>query len=262
MARFTVNGFVIRGFSTGESSRVITLFTDDRGKLKSMAKGVRKSASAKGGALELFSHVRCNVYLKENVELGKISSVDLIDDYQEILEDPLKYGFSSAFCEIVDKLTTADHPVPGLYNLMSDFFKIMMKIKSEESAVIFWASFMKVLSVTGYQPRLYECVVCGKKNEGRAAFYDSHKGGIICKNDLVENIQYDKLTSRSLKILQAFQSQEFPDIEKIDADEKSLGEIEQFIMTFADYHTGLRRSLKSFKFLSQLKAKENRRTSG
>jgi len=253
MARKQIDGFVIRGFSMGESSRVITLFTRENGKLKCVAKGARKSATKKGGALELFSLVRSNIYLKENVELGTIGSVDMIDDYSAIAGDPMKFGFSSAFCEILDKCTSIDQPMAELFDLTAEFFGIIMKSSSQVSASLFWAAFIKTLAILGYQPRLHECVVCGKVNEDKAAFYDSQKGGIICSSDLQEHVQYGKLSKTSLTVLQNFLSRPLSEIANIECTQKNLGEIERFILSFADYHSGLRRNLKSFKFLSQLK---------
>ncbi len=253
MARYTTSAYIIRGISTGESSRVITLFSEDNGKLKCMAKGVRKSASSKGGALELFSHVRCNVYLKENVELGQISSVDILDDYSKIAADPNRFGYSSAMCEIIDKMTIVNHPITELYDLMGEFLKYISCAEGCASAMIFWATFLKTLSITGYQPRLFECVTCGKQNQGKAAYYDSQKGGIICRDDLNGAVQYGKVAASSLRAMQMALTEPLSSLSDLAVTPKMLGEIEQFVMSFTDYHTGLRRNLKSFKFLSQLK---------
>ena len=131
-------------------------------------------------------------------------------------------------------------------------FNLIDKVSSS-AATLFWAAFMKTLAILGYQPRLFECVVCGRPNEGKAAFYDSQKGGIICSKDLLDHVQYGKLSKNGLRILQSFLEKPLGEITEIDCSSEILGEIEQFILSFADYHTGLRRSLKSFKFLSQLK---------
>lgn len=253
MARFEATGFVIRGISFGESSRVITLFTLEKGKLKCVAKGARKSASTKGGAIDLFSRIKCNIYLKEQAELGTIGSVDLIDNYSAIASDPTKFGFGSAFCEIVDKSTTIEQPIPELYELTGEFFNLMIKFDPIASAPLFWAALLRVLIILGYQPRLFECAVCGRKNEGKAAFYDPQKGGLVCSKDVIEHVQYGKLSKAGLIALQGFLNKPLAKIAKNDYPRKVLGEIEQFILSFADYHTGLRRNLKSFKFLSQLK---------
>ena len=102
---------------------------------------------------------------------------------------------------------------------------------------------------------LGECVVCGKQNQGRAAYYDPDRGGIICSKDILKNVSYGKLSAAGLKALQGFLALPLEDILSVDYPKKIYSEIEQFILTFAHYHAGLHRNLKSLKFLSQLKRK-------
>ena len=239
----------------GETSRVITLFTQEKGKLKSVAKGARKSAAKKGSALELFSHVACIIYRKENVELSTLTSVDLIDSYTDIAADPVKFGFSSAYCEIIDKSVSDNQPIPELYELTGLFFTAILKSDKAAVSALFWAAFLQTLTILGYRPQLNECVVCGKQNKGRAAFYDPDRGGIICSKDVLPNVSYGKLSAAGLKTLRDFLTQPLNKIVNVKYSEKVLSEIEQFILTFANYHAGLHRNLKSFKFLSQLKRK-------
>lgn len=246
----------------GETSRIITLFTQERGKLKCAAKGARKTAAKKGGALEIFNHVECEIYKKENVELGTLTSVDLIDDYSNIAVDPLRFGLSSAFCEILDKSATDYESVPELFKLAGEFFQYIRDADTKAVNSLFWAAFIKTLALLGYQPRLYECVVCGKKNINKAAYYDPDRGGIICSKDIPLDLKYNKLSAKNLLILQSFLTKPLADGMKLDYSEKVLFEIEKFILLFADYHTGLHRNLKSFKFLSQLKRKQQRRNCG
>ncbi len=149
MPQHKVNAYVIRGLSMGETSRVITLFSLEKGKIKCVAKGVRKSAIQKGGALELFSHIHCNIYRKENVELGNISSVNLIDDFSAITLEPEKFGLCSAFCEILDKGTSVDQPIPELYDLTGEIFRLVSESDKKVARPIFWAAFLNSLKLLG-----------------------------------------------------------------------------------------------------------------
>jgi len=253
MIRFKIDGFVIRGFSMGETSRIVTIYSRQKGKLKCVGKGAQKSATLKGIGLELFSHVECYIHRKENVELGTISSIDLLNDYSTLAADPLKFGYGSAFCEIIDKFTTNDEPITELFELSGEFFDEIEQCRTEMAAAIFWAAFLKALGHLGYRPQLYSCAICGKSNKGRAAYYDVARGGIICSKDALPEVQHGKLTAAGLRSLQQCLELPLPQIANLNPSAKILGEIEQFVISFAKYHTGLHRDLKSFKFLSQLK---------
>lgn len=253
MIRQKIDGYVIRGFSISESSRVVTIFSRQKGKIKGIAKGAKKSATRKGTGLELFSHIEYQIYRKENVELGTITSIDLLTDYSTLAADPLKFGYGSAFCEIIDKCTTNDEPIAGLFDLSGEFFNEIAIHDTELAAAIFWAAFLKALGFLGYRPQLHSCAVCGKPNKGRAAFYDVARGGIVCSKDALPEAQPGKLTAAGLQSLQQFLELPLVQIAEINPSAKVLGEIEQFVMAFAKYHTGLHRDLKSLKFLSQLK---------
>lgn len=253
MSRFKVHGFVLRGISMGETSRVLTLFTQENGKLKAVAKGARKAATSKGGTLELFSHVACIVYRREGAELGMISSTDVVDDFSAIAADPKKFGYASAYCEIIDKATKLDQPILGLYDLLGEFLQLIASQPANKAAALFWASFLKTLALTGYEPQLFGCAVCGKVNKGQAAFFNASMGGIVCSRDARQNAEYGKLTAETVKLLQAFASEKLTDLAAIETPQQALRRAEQFILAFDDYHTGLHRNLRSFKFLSQLK---------
>ena len=253
MIRQKIDGYVIRGFSISESSRIVTIYSRQKGKIKCVAKGAKKSATKKGVGLELFSHVECQVYRKENVELGTITSIDLLTDYSTLAADPLKFGYGSAFCEIIDKCTTNDEPIPELFDLTGEFFNEITIHNTELAATIFWAAFLKALAHLGYRPQLHSCAVCGKPNKGRAAFYDVARGGIVCSKDALPEAQTGKLTAAGLQSLQQCLELPLAKVADMNPSAKILREIEQFVMAFAKYHTGLHRDLKSLKFLSQLK---------
>ena len=239
----------------GETSRIISLFTLERGRLRCIAKGERKTASTKGGRLKLFALASCQIYQKENVELGTITSVELVDDFSAIGKVPLKFGLASAFCEFLEKGTEENQPLPEIYDLTGRFFTLIAGCKEDLAEQIFWAACLKMLDFSGYRPQLSECVVCGKKNSGRAAYYAPSKGGIICRKDVSTPEECSKISATGLKMLRRFLLEPLTKITDSRCSAKTLEEIERFILSFADYHMGLRRKLKSLKFLSQLKKK-------
>jgi len=252
MSQIAFKGYVIRGFSHGETSRIITIFTAEQGKVKCVAKGVKKTSSRKGSTIQLFSLVSGNLYLKEHAELGTLGAYETIEDYSLIAADIHKFGFVSAFCEIIDKSLQLGQPQPELFELTGQFLGLSMKADNESIKTLFWAAFLKILQTMGYDPELDSCVSCQKPNPNHAAYYSPELGGIICSKDIPKGTLPANISAVALGALRQFAA--LP-LEEVAANQYSGGiykEIERIIYSFADYNIGLHPNLKSFKFLSQL----------
>ncbi len=252
MSRFRIRGFVIRAFSTGESSRILTIFSAQAGKIKCMARGARKFQKKSGGPPGLFSLIDCQIYARENSELGTLSNYEIIDDYSSIAADPESFGYASAICEIIDKGTQLNQPVAGLFELLNDFLTISSRVHPEAMRTLFHASFLRYLAYLGYSPELNVCAVCGKENRGRSAHYLPRVGGIICTKDLADDEKAARLSVAALTALKAMAKLPLDKIVDLKIEPKVGRECERFLLAFADYHIGLRPDLKSLRFLAQL----------
>jgi DNA repair protein RecO (recombination protein O) len=92
---------------------VVTLFSEEFGKVKAVAKGADRPKSKFAGAIDLFNLLEAVVYKKETSELGTLSDTSVVTGFPHIAEDSRKYGFASAWCEILDKTSHLDHPRPA-----------------------------------------------------------------------------------------------------------------------------------------------------
>jgi DNA repair protein RecO (recombination protein O) len=252
MAQLEFKGYVIRGFSTGETSRIITIFTAEQGKIKCMAKGVKKTSSRKGSTIQLFSLISGNYYHKEQAELGTLGSYETIEDYSQIAEDIHKFGYVSAFCEIIDKSLQLGQSQPELYEITGQFLPLAVKADGESIKTLFWAVFLKTLQTMGYDPELTACANCQKPNQSKAAYYSPELGGIICSKDIPQGQFPAKISAVALGALRQFAALPLVQLAENQYAEGIFKEIERFVFSFADYHMGLHPNLKSFKFLSQL----------
>lgn len=200
----------------------------------------------------MFSLISGTFYLKEQAELGTLGTYETVNDYSQIASDIYKFGFVSAYCEIIDKSLQPGQPQPELFDFTGRFFALSMKAKSESIKTLFWAAFLKILQMMGYDPELDSCVSCQKPNPTHAAYYSPELGGIICSKDIPKGQVPAKISAAALGALRQFASLPLEEAAKSQYNSSIYKEIERFIFSFADYHMGLRPSLKSFKFLSQL----------
>ncbi|MEY2435727.1 MAG: repair protein RecO, partial [Acidimicrobiaceae bacterium] len=103
MALYRDEGIVLRTYKLGEADRIVVLFGLSRGKVRAVAKGVRKTRSRFGSRLEPMSHVALQLY--EGRELDTITQVDSIDHFRAIRDDLDRITRASAMLESVDHMS-------------------------------------------------------------------------------------------------------------------------------------------------------------
>jgi DNA repair protein RecO (recombination protein O) len=252
MSRFKIEAFVIRSTKMSESSRVLTFFSREMGKVKGVAKGVGRPKSKLGGTVELFNLIEGDFYKKETSELGVLSGAGLLDDFRHISDDPRKFGFASAWCEVLDKTLQLEEPHPEIFELTHDFFKILHAAKTESSGLIFWSVVLKFLALEGYSPTLEECVSCGKPITGEKVLISLHRGGATCQNCIEVDEPIISITTAALKLLRDMMNLTLGQLAGLSVDNRTGRLAAEVILSLASYHMNLPRNLKSFKFLETL----------
>jgi DNA repair protein RecO (recombination protein O) len=164
---------VIRTYKLGEADRIIVLFTMGRGKLRSVAKGVRKTTSRFGSRLEPMSHVALQLY--EGRELDTITQAETIDVFRPLREDLDRIARASALLEAVEQMVHDREPNPRLFSML---LGALRTLAAQDHPLIVPAFFWKLLALEGYAPMVDACVVCGAE-EGLVAF-DIEEGGALC----------------------------------------------------------------------------------
>jgi len=252
MSRFKIEAFVIRATRMAESSRVVTLFSNEMGKVKAVAKGVGRPKSKMSGAIELFNLIEGILYKKETSDLGTLGSAAVLEQYSKITADPRKFGFGSAWCEVLDKTSHPEHPRPKTYTLTGDLLAALVSCESTNSGLVFWSGLVKLLGFEGYAPRLDKCLSCGKQRLGEKISISLGRGGLICGNCIGHDEHSREISSASLALLRQMEIVSLSEISKTAHDKKTGRDAAEVIISFASYHLGLPRQLKSFKFLESL----------
>jgi DNA repair protein RecO (recombination protein O) len=252
MAQFKARAFILRATRMTETSRVVTLFTEQFGKVKAVAKGVDRPKSKLAGSLELFNLLEVGFYMKESSELGTLSDATVIDGFPAIAREPRKFGFGSAWCEILDRTSHPDHPRPETFSLTEDYFKILNRVAPASSGLLFWTALFRMLIIEGYAPEIDKCASCGRTDLKTDIIISLKRGGLVCGRCRDYDDTTMKLSSKSLELLRKMSSDSLEDMAKLTIDGKTGKNSAEVILSFASYHLGLPRNLKSFKFLEAL----------
>ncbi len=163
MSLYRDQGVVLRTIKLGEADRIVTIFTQGAGKVRAVAKGVRKTTSKFGARLEPTSHIALQCY--RGRELDVVTQVETLDTYRVLREDYTLLTHAIPMLEAVDQLTLEREPNPVLYRMLTGALRTLAE---RRSPVVAPAFFWKVLTAEGYQPILDACARCGASPEGGA----------------------------------------------------------------------------------------------
>ena len=168
-------GIVLRSYPFGEADRVVVLLSPNHGKLRTVAKGVRKTKSRFGGRLEPFSHV--DLVLYEGRNLDTITQVALVEPFHKLRADLDRVVSAGTMVEVADAVAQEGEPALRLFLLLHRGLKALDVDDPHPDVVT--AFLLKAAGVVGVAPSLDACAACGREeNLLRFSFAD---GGVQCE---------------------------------------------------------------------------------
>jgi len=167
-------GVVLRSLRLGEADRIVTLVTRGRGKVRAVAKGVRRTTSKFGGRLEPLSHIALLCW--QGRELDIVTQADMIETFGRVRGDLARVSKAYTLLEVVDQVAQEGHPNARLYDMLVGALRVL----DDGNPVLLVPAFLlKVLVAEGAAPQLDMCVACGTGDDLVA--FDSIEGGTFCR---------------------------------------------------------------------------------
>jgi DNA repair protein RecO (recombination protein O) len=177
VATYRDQAIVLRTQKLGEADRIITLFTREHGRIKAVAKGVRRTKSRWGARLEPTSHVDLQLYTGKSLDtVTQAVSIEHFGD--RLSEDYQKWTIANAILEAAERFTTQEHePALQQYLLLVGALKALA-YDTYDSSLILDAFLLRSLAVAGYAPALLNCSVCDEP--GPHKYFSLVGGGSVC----------------------------------------------------------------------------------
>jgi DNA repair protein RecO (recombination protein O) len=172
MGLYRDHGVVLRTLRLGEADRIVTVLTAGHGKVRGVAKGVRKTLSRFGGRLEPMNHVALQLY--EGRELDVITQTDGIEQFRAVREDLDRLAKAHAVLEAADQVAQERQPNLGLYRMV---LGALRALAARDMPLLVPAFFLKVLAGEGSSPVLDACAGCGA---AELTAFDLGEGGALC----------------------------------------------------------------------------------
>ena len=230
---------VLRTAKLGEADRIITMLTQRHGKIRAVAKGVRKIKSRFGARLEPF--MRVDVLIATGRSLDVVSQADSIAAYAApISADYDAYVAAGVIVETADKLVSAEHErTDAQYQLLIGALNALAK-HAHRADMIGDSYVMRALALAGWLPRLSACVVCGEP-VGVPAYVSVAAGGVMCASDRTPDAHRVELT-----VLRQFAALVRGDWTVLDAGEL-LPETRRLVEEWSEYY--MERPIRSLRLL-------------
>ncbi|TDT15939.1 DNA replication and repair protein RecO [Ilumatobacter fluminis] len=170
-------GVVLRTYKLRESDRIVVFMTAENGKVRAVAKGVRKTKSKFGARLEPMSHVRLLLY--RGRELDIVSQAESVEPLAPLLSSLDRASQAMAAIEAVDQMSLEREPNPQLYRMTVG---VLRTIADRPAPLNVPAFYWKLLRNEGLEPQLDACVRCGETEPGtELVAFDLNEGGVQCR---------------------------------------------------------------------------------
>ncbi len=182
MSLYRDEGVVLRAQKLGEADRIVTILTRDHGRVRAVAKGVRRTTSRIGARLEPFGHVDVQFYSGRS--LDGVTQVETIASFgANLVRDYARYTTGQAMLETAERLTPEEgQPCVQQYLLLVGGLRALVS-GDHEAGLILDSYLVRSLAVAGWAPSFDACARCGTAGPHRA--FNVSAGGALCTEDRI-----------------------------------------------------------------------------
>ena len=198
---YRTDAIVLTRFDLGEADRVVTLLTPHIGKLKAVARGVRRPLSRLGGGLEPFAEL--HLQLARGRTFDVVTQVSVEHAWLHLREQLGPTAVAWYLAELADRAMEERHEALAVYGLLRRAFALL-DAGMDEGRVARWFE-MRLADELGIQPELQRCVECERTLEpGEPYLWVPALGGVLCARHPEPPTERMRLGTDALKLLRAY----------------------------------------------------------
>ena len=234
---------VLRTHKLGEADRIVTMLSRGHGKIRAVAKGVRRTGSRFGARLEPFMVVDVQCYVGRSLDI--VQQAETLGPYGgDIVGDYASYTAATAMVEAADRLT--DHEA-GLQHYLLLVGALRSLSRAEHPAGLTLDSYLlRALSIAGWAPSFVDCAVTGEP--GPHSAFVVQLGGVV--SDAAAPPGSPRLDPSTLDLLAALLAGDWGTADA--ADERTRAQASGVTAAYTQFH--LERGLRSLEHVDRTSA--------
>lgn len=186
----TTKGLILREVRYKEADRILTVLTEDMGRITVKARGALRKSSKTAAATQLFAFSELTLF--ENRGKLSVNEASTIEEFKGLRNDISSLALASYFAECAEALSEEDTPEPRLLRLVLNSFYALSNAMypTEQIKAVFE---LKLMAISGYEPDLSSCCVCGA--EPKDPYFSAPNGVVCCENCRNESVSANVLIS-------------------------------------------------------------------
>lgn len=244
-----IEAIVMRSYPLGDTSRVVHLYSAERGRVHVVAKGARAPRNRFGAALEPFNRIGAVIYYRAERDLQFLSQAEILTHRGVLASSMVRFAYGGAVLELLDQALAGEEPGRELFGLIDSALDELEESPEGALRTAFMAYIARLVSVLGYRPSLSSCVGCGRE-PGRGALFAALRGGIACPSCAEADPGAVRLSDEARVGLAALVAGERPSLVP-----RSVGdEIARVLDGFLRAHLPRYRGLRSLKVMREVSA--------
>ncbi len=220
--RYRTLGLILKKEDRGEADQLFTIYTKDFGRLEILAKGIRKITSKLRSGVDIF-------YLSE-IEFiqGKVyktlTDAILIEKFEGLRKNLLKLKIASKISEFFDNLVREVEADEKIWQLLTETLEKLNNSQptTDSLQLIYYYFLWNLLSILGYKPELYLCLLCQKKLKPEILYFSPKEGGIICHNCFKKNKLAIAIKPEIVKILREILKRDWKILSRLKVEKSCL----------------------------------------
>ena len=248
---YRTEAIILRRYEFAEADRLLTLYTQSTGKIRAIAKGVRKIKSRQLGHVELFT--RAVMMISQGRELHVVSQCELIEPYLPLREDLQRGAYANYIGELVENFTEFDEQHEAIFDLLNHTLGWLSEPDVNLMLVTRYSE-LHLMKLVGFLPSLFHCAVGQEELEPRDQYFGVVEGGVVCAHHAGKISTALPLSLTALKTLRYMQTQPYESVRKLKLDGMLHTTLERILQTYIA-HT-LEKRLKSVEFIRRLRRLE------
>lgn len=234
---YKYTGIILDKRDIGETDRLYAIYTLESGKIKALAKGVRKASAKLAGNLENFT--LADISIVKNQGTGKITGSIVENNFSNLKNNFEALAKAFENIKILSQLVQFEEKDERLFNLSKEYLETLDKFPENHADKIEAVSLgfvFKLLDVLGYGLEVGRCVVCGSiLQDKKDNYFSAQLGGIVCDNCFKGSQGEIKISANVIKIIRLFFQNKISSLPKLKIETRNLRELKIISQEFLNW---------------------------